>query len=165
MPEVLEPLIDDAAKAFLEAPCSLIVGTVDDGGQPDATRAWGLDVLPGGHGIRLLLAENALHSLANLRSNGRIAVTATDFVTLDSRQVKGRVTVVEERTSADVIRFDAYCARCMQLLVEIDHTTEDVVARFVPPGVVACVMTVEQVFDQTPGPAAGAQLAPTPVAP
>src|SRR5690348_562758 len=110
MREMLEPLIDAEAKAFLEAPCSLIVGTVDDGGQPDATRAWALDVLPGGHEIRLLVGENATRSLTNLRSNGRIAVTATDFVTLDSRQVKGRATVVEERTSADQIRFDANCA-------------------------------------------------------
>jgi hypothetical protein len=52
----------------------------------------------------------------------------------------------------------------MQILVEIDHTTDEVVRRFMPPGVIACVMTVEQVFDQTPGPAAGTQLAPIGVA-
>jgi predicted pyridoxine 5'-phosphate oxidase superfamily flavin-nucleotide-binding protein len=162
--EVLEPLIDEELRAFVEGPRSLIVGTVDGDGQPDATRAWAADVLPGAREIRLLIGENAAVSLANLRANGRIALTVTDFVTLDSTQVKGRVTVVEERTSGDQVRFEANCARCMQILVEIDHTTDEVVRRFMPPGVIACVMTVEQVFDQTPGPAAGTQLAPIGVA-
>jgi predicted pyridoxine 5'-phosphate oxidase superfamily flavin-nucleotide-binding protein len=165
MPEVLEPLIDHATKAFLEAPGSLIVGTVDDDGQPDATRAWAVDVLPDGQRLRLLIAVNADATLANLRANGRIALTVTDFVTLASTQVKGHVAVVEARSSADQIRFEANCARCVQILSDIDRAPEDVVWRFVPPGVVACVMTVEQVFDQTPGPAAGAQLAPVRAAP
>jgi predicted pyridoxine 5'-phosphate oxidase superfamily flavin-nucleotide-binding protein len=161
MREMLEPLIDDEVKAFIEAPCSLIVGTVDDDGLPDATRAWGVEVQPGGRQLRLLVATNADVTLANLTANGRIALTATDFLTNESTQLKGRVGAVEERTSADRIRFDAYCARCIQILTDVDRAPAELVGRMIPPGVVACMMTVEQVFDQTPGPAAGAQLAPT----
>lgn len=163
--EVLEPLIDDELRAFVESPCSLIVGTVDGDGHPDATRAWGVEVLPGARRLRVLLATNADTSLVNLRANGRIALTATNFVTNDSTQLKGHVTTVEARTSADQIRFEAYCARCVEILAEVDRAPRELISRMTPPGVVACVMTVEQVFDQTPGPAAGAQLAPVEAAP
>jgi predicted pyridoxine 5'-phosphate oxidase superfamily flavin-nucleotide-binding protein len=154
------PRIEAATKDFLESPCSLIVGTVDDDGLPDGTRAWAVDVVDDGRRLRVLIATNADATIANLRANGRIAVTATNFVTLDSVQVKGRAEAVEERTAADQIRFDENCARCVGILVEADRAAEDSVWRFIPPGVVACVMTVEEVFDQTPGPAAGTQLAP-----
>ncbi|HZP31558.1 MAG TPA: pyridoxamine 5'-phosphate oxidase family protein [Acidimicrobiia bacterium] len=153
-------MIDAAAKEFLEAPCSLIVGTVDDDGLPDATRAWAVDVEADGR-LRVLLTANADVALANLRANGRIALTATDFVTLDSMQVKGHVTAVEPRTSADEVRFDSNWARCIAVLVDADLAAAEVIERFAPPGVVACVMVVEAIFDQTPGPAAGTRLAPT----
>ena len=145
----------------MEAPCSLIVGPVDDDGHPDAKRAWAVDVAPDGRRLRVLIATNADACLANLRANGRLALTATDFVTLDSVQLKGHVVAVEPRTSADRVRFEANCARCIQLLVEVDHAPADVVWRFVPSDVVACTMTVDEIYDQTPGPAAGAQVAPT----
>ena len=143
MSEMLEPLIDAELRAFVESPCSLIVGTVDDGGLPDATRAWGAEVQADGRQLRLLVATNADVSLANLRANGRIALTATNFVTNDSTQLKGCVTTVEERTSADQIRFEAYCARCIQVLIEVDRAPAELVGRMIPPGVVACVMTVD----------------------
>ena len=130
--QVLEPLIDDESRAFLESPCSLIVGTVDGDGLPDATRAWGIEVAPGGRELRLFLASNADMAIANARAKGRIALTATHFVTLDSVQLKGHVVSVEPRTSADRIRHDTYCAGCVQVIAEIDRA-----------------------------PAAGAQLAPT----
>lgn len=159
------PRIEAATKEFLESPCSLIVGTVDDDGIPDGTRAWAVDVVDDGRRLRVLIATNADATIANLRAGGRIALTATDFVTLDSVQVKGRAEGVEARTAADQVRFDENCARCVGILVEADRASEDAVWRFLPPGVVACVMTVEEVFDQTPGPAAGTQLAPVRTAP
>src|SRR6516225_5617168 len=100
------PRIEATTKDFLESPCSLIVGTVDDDGLPDGTRAWAVDVVDDGRRLRVLIATNADATIANLRANGRIAVTATNFVTLDSVQVKGRAEAVEERTAADQIRFD-----------------------------------------------------------
>jgi hypothetical protein len=42
----------------------------------------------------------------------------------------------------------------------VHGTAEETVARLIPSDVVACEMTVEQVFDQTPGPGAGARVAP-----
>ena len=151
-------MIDPEIVELMESPCSLIVGTVDAGGLPDATRGWGLEVLDGGTKVRLLLSSNAKATMANLRSTGRIAVTATDFVTMRSVQVKGAALTVEEATDADRARFDTFWAACARTLHEIDGTPVATITRMVPSGVFACVMTVDDLFDQTPGPEAGTRL-------
>ena len=48
-------MIGPELAALLESPCSLIVGTVDADGLPDASRAWGLEVLDDRH-LRVLLS-------------------------------------------------------------------------------------------------------------
>ena len=147
--------MEAAIVELMESPCSLIVGTVDADGLPDATRGWGVLVLDGGAQIRLLLAANAAVTLRNLRSTGRIALTATNFRTFDSVQVKGIALAVEEATDADRARFEKFCADCVRTLHEIDDTPEALIGRFMPSGVVACIMTADELFDQTPGPGAG----------
>ena len=147
--------MEAAIVELMESPCSLIVGTVDADGLPDATRGWGVLVLDGGAQIRLLLAANAAVTLRNLRSTGRIALTATNFRTFDSVQVKGVVLAVEEATDADRARFEKFCADCVRTLHTIDDTPEALIWRFMPSGVVACIMTADELFDQTPGPGAG----------
>ena len=57
--QVIESVIEAEVAELLESPCSLIVGTVDADGLPDATRGWGVEVLAGGTQVRVLLAANA----------------------------------------------------------------------------------------------------------
>jgi hypothetical protein len=45
---------------------------------------------------------------------------------------------------------------------ETDGTAMEILERFRPGRVFGITMTVEEVYDQTPGPAAGNRLAPTP---
>ena len=143
---------------LLESPCSLIVGTVDADGLPDATRGWGAQALDGGVRIRLLLSANAETSLHNLRTTHRIAVTTTDFFTLRSVQLKGVASAIELPTNDDRARFHAFCEGCVRSLHELDGSPEELIWRFMPPGVVACIVTVAELFDQTPGPGAGTRL-------
>jgi hypothetical protein len=143
----------------LESPCSLLVGSVSPDGVPDATRGWGIELL-GPDRIRVLLAANAENTLANLEGGGAIALTTTHFASLVSWQLKGRVTSIGAASADDRIRHDAFCAGCVQILTVIEGTPEAVIWRIVPPGIVACEMVVEQVFDQTPGPQAGVCVAP-----
>jgi hypothetical protein len=154
---VIEPDIIE----LLESPCSLIVGTVDADGLPDATRGWGALALDDGARIRLLLSANAATSLRNLSATHRIALTATDFVTMRSVQFKGVASAVEFPTQDDRARFHAFCEGCVATLHAVDGTPEELIWRFVPSGVVACVVTVGELFDQTPGPGAGARLGST----
>ncbi len=149
-PEVVEQL---------ESPCSLLVGTVGSDGVPEATRGWGVEVV-GPDRLRVLLSSSAERTLSHLADGGRVALTTTNFVTLVSWQLKGRAGVIAEASPADRIRHDAFCAGCVRIIHETDGTPEDVIWRLAPQGIVACDVVVEQVFDQTPGPAAGARIAP-----
>ena len=144
---------------LLESPCSLIVGTVDAAGLPDASRAWGVEVLDD-RTLRMLLSTQAPVTRANVEHGGAVALTATHFSTFESVQLKGYVTRVDEATPADRIRFDAYCAGAARAIAESDGTPEELVMRFMTSSVYACTMSVESVFDQTPGRSAGSQLAP-----
>jgi hypothetical protein len=145
---------------LVESPCSLIVGTVDATGLPDASRAWGVEVIDDGH-VRLLLSTQADVTRRNVERGGRVAVTATHFFTFESVQLKGVAIRIEEATPADRIRFDHYCSGAAAAIAESDGTPLERVMRFVTAGIYACTMTVEAVFDQTPGRSAGAQLAPS----
>ena len=152
-------MIEPEVVELLESPCSLLVATVAPDGVPEGVRAWGAEVL-GPERVRLLLASNAERTLANLEAGGRLALTTTHFVTNVSWQLKGHVVATGPVTAADRIRYDAFCAGCVEIVHEIDQVPREVVWRLVPPGIVACEMVVEQVFDQTPGPQAGSRVAP-----
>lgn len=152
-------MIEPEVVELLESPCSLLVATVSSDGVPEGVRAWGVEVL-GPERVRLLLSSNADRTLANLDGGGRLALTTTHFVTLVSWQLKGFVVEITPATASDRIRYDAFCAGCVEIVAEIDQVPREVVWRMVPPGIVACEMVVEQVFDQTPGPQAGSRVAP-----
>jgi hypothetical protein len=147
--------------AFLESPCSLIVGTVDADGFPDASRAWGVEVLDE-RTLRVLLSTQAPVTRRNVEGGGAIALTATNFRTFESVQLKGHATQTEAAAPADRIRFEQYCTGAMRAIAETDGAPEELVARFITGDVYVCRMVADSVYDQTPGSSAGTQLAPVP---
>lgn len=153
-------MIEPEVAELLESPCALIVGTVDASGMPDATRGWGLRVEPDGAHVRLLLSSNAAVTLANLGTTARLALTATDVATLYSVQIKGRASNVEAPTGEDIDRFERFCVEVVHRIAEVTGENTEIIVRLKPPGVIACTVRVDEVFDQTPGPSAGACLAP-----
>ncbi len=152
-------MIDDDRRALLESPCSLVVGTVAPYLLPDATRGWAVVVDAREGTLRLLLSASAATSIENLRATGVVAVTATEFQTLESVQVKGRVDGIEDPSRDDRARFDAFCDGMVAAVSAIDGVPPEIVRRALPDDVVACVVRIEELFDQTPGPSAGARLA------
>lgn len=144
--------------ALLESGCSTFLGTVDAGGNPTATHAIGAQVLKGGAELRVILNAEEHQVLDNLRSTAVVALGATDVPTLRSVQVKGRTVLVEPVTAADRIRTDEYLAAYFNTINETDGTPVELLRRLVPREFVALVMTVEELFDQTPGPQAGASM-------
>ncbi len=149
--------------AFLQSGCSTIIGTVSADGDPHAGRAWGLDVLPGTSTVSLLIDaddELTVHHLVDL---GRVAITAANVPTLRSVQLKGRSVGMEDAGEADVERAARFCDDFFTDIEQTDGTERALLARLVPDRFVVCHMKVEEVFDQTPGPAAGAPLEARPV--
>ena len=151
-------MIGPDLQALLEGGCALIVGTVGPDGAPHASRGWAADVTAP-DAVRVVLDGDDPILAAHLAGGARLAVTATDVPTLRSAQLKGRADevapVVDE---VDLARIRRYCDAFARDILATDGTPTALVARLTPAHFVACRLAVEEVFDQTPGPAAGAPL-------
>jgi len=145
--------------AFLEGGPALIVGTVDGDGAPTATRAWGLTVLSASDGeCRLLLDRSAERALANLAATRVIAVTCADVPSFYSVQLKGELLRLEPATEADRERSGAYVDAFFGDIVRTDGSDLTSLHQMRPNEIVASVVRFDDIFDQTPGPGAGAAL-------
>lgn len=138
--------------------CSLMVATASAEGTPHLTRAWGVRVLPGGADLRVLVPSDDPTTLENLGATEVVAITGADVPTFESVQCKGHALSVESPTAGDRSLFSRYCADLARSINEVDGHPVELVARLAPADVVAVTVRVEAVFDQTPGPGAGAQL-------
>jgi hypothetical protein len=150
---------------FLERGCALIVGTVSADGEPCATRGWGLTVLPDEHGanttVKVLLDADDARALVCVEGGGAIAITGADVPTLRSIQVKGRVVALEAVTPSDERRAERYCEEFFADVHATDGVPVEMLERLAPAAYVGCVVRVEECYDQTPGPGAGASIAVT----
>ena len=149
-------MLDEEMVAFLHGGCALIVCTFDEEGAPFASRAWGLTVLcaEGAEGavrVRLLVTPDVL-------TEGRIAITATDVPTLRSLQLKGHIADVDAMTEADLAKSEQYIDDFYDDIVSTDHIPRDLLERVRPNQFVVCTVVVEELYDQTPGPRAGASV-------
>jgi hypothetical protein len=156
--EEADGVFDAEQKAFLETGCALIVGTALPDGLPHAARGWGLSVLPSPGQVRLLLALGDSTTVERVAAGARIAVTATSVRTLRSLQLKGTARSVEPATTEDRARADRYCDDFFTDIAETDGVDRAITERIVPASYLACTIVVDQLFDQTPGPGAGARL-------
>jgi hypothetical protein len=150
-------LIDDELIEFFRGPVSAMLGTADQLHVPDATRVSGLAALDGRR-VRVLIATQARAARANATVGAAVALLVTDITNYRSIQFKGRVLVgSEERTAGDIAllhrHVEAFCRSSAQ--VGIDPR---IAPNVFPDDVVALVLEVSTMFDQTPGPGAGRQL-------
>ena len=155
-------MFDDDRKTFLESGCSLILGTVLPDGEPHAGRGWGLTVLPDPARVRLLLDVEDTTTNDCAAGGGAVAITAASVRTLRSLQLKGRVLSVETASLDDAARAARYCEAFFSDIEETDGFGREITQRLVPIGYLACTVEVDDLFDQTPGPAAGARLTGSP---
>ena len=145
--------------AFLESGCVLILGTVGPGNEPHASRGWGVTVLGGEPTkLRLLLDAHDTVAIEHVASGGLIAVTGGCVRTLRSTQLKGRASDLEPVTPDDEARAERYIDDMITIINEVDGTPHAQIARLRPSGYVACTVTIDEFYDQTPGPGAGAAI-------
>jgi hypothetical protein len=155
----MAPLIDPATVEFLESGCALLVGTATPDGEPVAARGWGCRVVEAGPlRLRVLLGEDDVRGIEHARVGDLVAVTATSLRTLRSVQLKGAITAIEAATADD----EALGARYRDLFFGAAHATDGtelgLLERMTPGAHVAWSVEVREVYDQTPGPTAGAAL-------
>jgi hypothetical protein len=151
-------MLTEEMVSFLESGCALIVGTVGEDGAPLASRGWGLDIDRGETVGHLLLAGDDMALAANLAPTTRLAVTGTHVLTLRSVQLKGSVRSTAPATDGQRARFLRYCDEFFGDVLAIDSIAPSLMERLMPIDLIACAFAIEEAFDQTPGPGAGARL-------
>ena len=149
---------------FLEERASLgFAGTRDANLVPAGHRVPGWHVDQSGRTLTVLIPEvSAPRLLEALRDNGRIALTFEEIGTHETYQVKGRYLSHRPVASADVARAGATrerFARSLRSLYADEHLT-GLMAASIPSPSLAIEVGVDEVFIQTPGPGAGARIAP-----
>jgi hypothetical protein len=145
--------------ALLEGGCALIVGSADRDKVPHAARGWGITVLSRDPiELRLLVDAHDPIALANLVPEAKIAITGGDVATLHSIQLKGTVRATEPGTDDDRARAARYADEFFADVGRTDGTPRELMTRLLALDVVACTVHVDELYDQTPGPGAGASM-------
>src|SRR5688572_24637388 len=135
---------------------SLIVGTVDPGGEPRATRAWAATVVDAGQRrVRIVMSGDDPVVVDSL-PGGIVAVTGAHVLTLESRQLKGRVQSVEPPTENDLTMMAEHSLVFMEAVHATDGNPISELQRLLPNDVVVIEVVVDELYDQSPGPDAGA---------
>ena len=154
--------MDDALKSFIESGVSVVVGTRDEGLVPEIVRAWGPHVNRDRRSIRVCVPEaTSLRTRTNLVGNGRIAVAFSLPSNYETVQLKGRHFRTTKPSVEDMLRVD----RHRESFAGVNESIGVPRARAEAfwrrelagsPLFVTIHFVVHAIFNQTPGPAAGA---------
>src|SRR6266571_138330 len=85
----------------LQSAVVIYVGTCDDELTPEVTRACGARQMSDGSICLFVDREAGLKTIANLRANGLIAVTAGNMLDYTARQLKGRCIELGDATAEE----------------------------------------------------------------
>jgi len=144
-----------ALSCLLEDGVGLLIGTSDAGGVPRGGRGWGVRM--DGQLLRVVISADDPKLVANL-DQGHVAVTGADVRRLRSAQLKGCVVAVEEPDELDLAAADEHTAAFLTAILETDGTAYELTSRILPRRTLTVVVAVDDGFDQTPGPTAGARI-------
>ena len=142
--------------AMIDSGAGLVVGTVSDDGEPRADRGWAVAVIDAqGRRVRFVMSADDPAVVRNLET-GLVSLTGAEVVTYQSIQLKGRPVVVEPPTAGDIEMARVQTATFFDAVHRTDGNPIEALWRMLPLQMVAVEMVVEETFDQTPGPSAGA---------
>ena len=155
----LGPVLDATVVEFIHGGVAVGVATRDDDLRPEFARAWGPEVSADGRSLTLCVSAPAGSRMrANLERNGAVAVGFSPPTIARAVQVKGVATRVGEPEPADLERAERHVRTFVAEAERIGAPPEISRRMFVSPGLVAVQLSVDEVFDQTPGPTAGRRL-------
>lgn len=137
---------------------TILVGTRDAALTPEITRGWGPTILPDGHTMDLCVSLSAgAKTLDNFRDNAEVAVTFCHTATYKTVQLKGQFLESGEPTPQDWEAVERQKKILTEQTKAYSISLTDVL-RILPPDLVKLRIVVQQAFEQTPGPGAGAIL-------
>jgi len=155
----LEPVLDPAVVEFIHGGVAVGVATRDDDLRPEFARAWGPEVSADGRSLTLcVVAPEGSQMRANLERNGALAVGFSPPTIARAVQVKGVASQVGEPEAGDLERVERHVRLFVAEAERIGAPPELSRRMFVGTGLVAVGFSIDEVFDQTPGPTAGRRL-------
>ena len=153
------PGLDPEVVEFIHGGVAVGVATRDDDLRPEFARGWGPEVSADGRSLTLCVpAPEGSRMRANLEQNGAVAVGFSPPTIARAVQVKGVATLVGEPEAADLERVDKHVRSFVAEAELIGAPAELSQRMFVGTGLVAIQFSIDEVFDQTPGPTAGRRL-------
>lgn len=156
--------LSDDLQAFAGTGVVVVVGTRNADSVGEISRGWGVRVVPGGHALEVcVFAATNPQAVDNVTANRHVAVTLTSPSTYRSVQVKGRAVLVAEGSQDDVQRVDAHLRAFLDELATVGLSIPLMrrildAEREVSPALITIRLEIDEIFDQTPGPAAGTRL-------
>jgi Pyridoxamine 5'-phosphate oxidase len=149
-------LSDEVVLRQLEPGTSILVGTVDPSGWPSSCRGVALVVHPDHEGVTVYVpVATAAETVANIASNGQVAVVSSEIVSHVSIQLKGRARAVRVAGEDEAEAVHGHFDRLMDVLDSVGLPRR--ISRTVSIWPAFAVdLAVEAIFEQTPGPRAGA---------
>src|SRR5262245_22697363 len=155
----LAPVLDPAVVEFIHGGVAVGVATRDDDLRPEFARGWGPAVSPDGRSLTLcVVAPEGSQMRANLERNGALAVGFSPPTIARAVQVKGVASRVGEPEAADLERVERHVRSFVAEAERIGAPSELSRRMFVGMGLVTVGFSIDEVFDQTPGPTAGRRL-------
>ena len=149
--------IDDELATYLQpGPFSVMVANADSGLRPEVVRAWAPCVSSDGQSIAVCVGRRAAgRLLRNLRGDGRLALSICNVTSYQSLQLKGRCVEIGEADPEDLARLwehqEAFVAGVQQTGLR-----EQAARGLLVSDVIRLLFIPESLYDQTPGPEAGA---------
>jgi hypothetical protein len=160
----MEPGLEDALREIAGSGAAVVVGTRDANLAPEVVRGWGVAVADDGSAIEVCIAASTGgRTLENLADNQRVAVTLVTPTTYRSMQVKGRGQGGLTPTAGDLALVEGHRAAFVREVAAVG-VPPDLGPRFyqaemdLSPALLKIRVLIDEVFDQTPGPSAGARL-------
>jgi hypothetical protein len=153
------PVLDPGVIEFVHGGVAVGVATRDDDLRPEFARGWGPEVSADGRSLRLCVpAPQGSRMRSNLEQNGALAVGFSPPTIARAVQVKGVAARVSEADDADVGRVERHLASFVVECVRIGVPPDLSRRMFMGTGLVAVEFSIDEAYDQTPGPTAGRRL-------
>jgi hypothetical protein len=147
-----------ALRGFIVEPVALQLAACDAALTPHSVRGFGVRIDPDDVLCVGLVDAQAPSLLRALRSSMRVAVNLTHPLSFVGRQVKGPVLEVAEPSTDAAEAAREYFVRFAKILGQIGLTPEQCRGMFCEGPTRWIRMRADDMFDQTPGAGAGAQL-------
>ncbi len=151
-------VIEDRARELLLAGVATVVATRDERMRPSLQRGWALAVSDDGREVTVCVsAAPGSQTRENLEQNGAVAVTCSRPTTYRTVQFKGKVVAIRDITPEQRAGAEAHADALSREAGELG-LPPDTGRRLFGSDLVAVTVAVAELYDQTPGPKAGARL-------